>query len=250
MNKDMRKIHFDYLINDQTTTEAYNFKKENIPKKLYRYCGLISNIYIQSQDESKISEKSYLNLLFNTWYFSKATDFDDIFDCDINVKNVNFIEVGKEKLRVLCFSEEKNNELMWSLYANKHKGFCVEYDIEKMEYSFRGMFYPVYYSNEKYNLNLKKYDRNNFLASYIKKSEAWYWQTEWRIIMHQFNYNNVQIGTTEEINAFAPISAIYLGLRISTENEKVFKDLCFAHKIKLMKANTFYIVVLKNSRCC
>ncbi len=38
----------------------------------------------------------------------------------------------KDSLRICCFSEQPDSILMWSHYAQDHKGFCVEYSAESL----------------------------------------------------------------------------------------------------------------------
>lgn len=241
MDSDLRRLHFEKLINNNTAGEAFALKKENFPKKLYKYCSLDCNIFEQINLEKDIQSRTmnnYYNLLFDMWYLSQANTFDDVFDCDICINNFNFdLKEEKQKIRIICFTESNNNELMWSLYSSRHMGFCIEYDMEEMDIDFRGMFFPVYYSDYKYNMNADESPNyNNFYAMYSKKNEIWDWQSEWRVIIHQKEYNIIKIKGSEVINAFAPISAIYLGMRVSDENERVFKDFCYKHEIKLFKA--------------
>lgn len=42
-----------------------------------------------------------------------------------------------------CFSETNADLLMWSHYAQQHKGFCVEYDIQKMMSEDCSLFDPI-----------------------------------------------------------------------------------------------------------
>mgnify|MGYP003306130597 CR=1 FL=1 len=53
------------------------------------------------------------------WYFESKNSFDDqILD-------------GKNKYRICCLSKTYLNNLMWCLYANDHKGCCIEVEIDK-----------------------------------------------------------------------------------------------------------------------
>lgn len=38
---------------------------------------------------------------------------------------------------------------MWSHYANKHTGFCVEYDISLLDNFYKLNLFPVLYSNNR-----------------------------------------------------------------------------------------------------
>ena len=56
----------------------------------------------------------------------------------------------KSQLKVSCFSESNNSLLMWGHYADKHQGFCVEYDLSlvKQEDNFKKYLFDVKYVDE------------------------------------------------------------------------------------------------------
>lgn len=45
----------------------------------------------------------------------------------------NDIQNYDTKLGIYSLSTIFSNELMWSHYSSSHKGFCIEYDIEKLK---------------------------------------------------------------------------------------------------------------------
>ena len=42
------------------------------------------------------------------------------------------LQKNKDKLKICCFSEVDDNILMWSHYADSHKGLCLEFDTKKI----------------------------------------------------------------------------------------------------------------------
>lgn len=52
-----------------------------------------------------------------------------------NVENGNFLRGLISKVGVTCFSENPKEILMWSHYANNHKGFVAEFEILPPHYS-------------------------------------------------------------------------------------------------------------------
>lgn len=60
------------------------------------------------------------------------TDNQDKLDAHLvnSAKQVSNIynEKSNELIGVLCLTEKKDNLLMWSHYANSHKGFCIKFD--------------------------------------------------------------------------------------------------------------------------
>lgn len=95
------------------------------------------------KDELWASSLTNLNDPFEAIYddnISKALEiFKQLFKAktDIVQKNWNDLIDFKDKIGIYSLaSSGKNfpdNELMWTHYANSHKGFCIAYDIEKLE---------------------------------------------------------------------------------------------------------------------
>lgn len=99
---------------------------------------------------------------------------------------------------IACFSEDVKSILMWSHYADSHKGFALEYDFrptltKPLE---RGALYPVVYSDERYDASVyitwqfmhvlgfcsKNPDITAFSKVALHKSRVWEYEREWRII--------------------------------------------------------------------
>lgn len=63
--------------------------------------------------------------------------------------NYSFNESLSKNMGAICFSEEKNNLLMWSHYAQDHTGYCLEYKTEDIKAAFHkdicGLF-PIKYT--------------------------------------------------------------------------------------------------------
>jgi len=114
-----------------------------------------------------------------------------------------------DQFRVTCLSERMDSPLMWSHYANKHFGFCLEYDfthtmIKKYPDLVMAqlMLFPVIYTqkrpliskaffNSKTKLNYIKSKKlppnliNNIMLGLLTKSEDWEYEREWRILQSE-----------------------------------------------------------------
>ena len=136
---------------------------------------------------------------------------------------------GPDKVGIFALSEENNNRIMWSLYSNKYKGYCIEYDFSGSDYL--NILYPVLY--------LKKYTNNIFkdtidfnldlviemanplqradyslpLRQYCRKDISWKAQKEWRLIWNP-----------GEKTPAPKIKAIYLGFKVSKRNLSKMKS--------------------------
>ncbi|HEY9081779.1 MAG TPA: DUF2971 domain-containing protein [Vicingaceae bacterium] len=132
-------------------------------------------------------------------------------------RNVGYYSLSKNKL----------NETMWALYANSHKGFCIEYDLdellkpeERSKYRYR---IDVQYQDKPSIINTADFDRikKDKGKSIISKkggckSKAWAHEEEIRIITDKIGRNNYQASA---------LKAIYFGIRMSKEQ----KDLILNH---------------------
>lgn len=109
-----------------------------------------------------------------------------------------------------------NNELMWSHYANAHKGFCIEYDTAMLMDNY---LIPkvVHQTPVLYDLidipkiaTLKGMDMINSLLSI--KSTAWSYENESRLIFDAFG--------RKEYNP-AALKAVYFGMRMKQEEREL-----------------------------
>ena len=138
-----------------------------------------------------------------------------------------------EILGISCFAKRNDNILMWSHYADKHTGFCVEYDLSKMKsQEAKLMLYPVIYSKKRPLLPLSMFDFSDIkdvkvaegvfpyadiAESLLTKSDIWQYEEEWRIIHTLSNLDEQRL--FEDI-----ITGVYLGANISKENERIIRE--------------------------
>ncbi|WP_321515513.1 DUF2971 domain-containing protein [Marinifilum fragile] len=135
----------------------------------------------------------YENYSSAKWYIlsKKNKDFKQLVDEELNSK---LKEVDKKveslkstNIRISCFSQFKDHEefnnqiLMWSHYADDHKGFCVEYDLgflkeetkleldyleflndtdsylkERMIATIKASLFPVEYTSQRINIPITR----------------------------------------------------------------------------------------------
>ncbi|MFY0714287.1 DUF2971 domain-containing protein [Seonamhaeicola sp. NFXS20] len=129
---------------------------------------------------------------------------------------MNLLEALK-KIGIYSLSGNALDEILWAHYANGHKGFCIEYDLDKLLNSYSGTFFsfPIIYTKNPPNIELKDIPSKNQelikkLAGY--KSLRWSYEKEYRIT------TNFSGPYYYEYDA---LKSIYFGLRM----ENNFKDL-------------------------
>ncbi len=100
-----------------------------------------------------------------------------------NVEYVNSLFDNYKKLFGLyCLSEISDDLLMWSHYADAHRGFCLQFKSDNPDTIF-GKAYKITYQEEYPVVNLLELD--NFKSCFdifATKSNHWEYEKEWRII--------------------------------------------------------------------
>lgn len=137
------------------------------------------------------------------------------------------------KLTKLCsFSAVNDSLLMWSHYADDHKGFCLEYNLEclKEDHELRRLLYPVVYSTQLYDLTryavkLVGPDRSKFnpispLLGVLHKFDGWKYEEEWRLV-------SITQAPTDAHNRPVPTpSRIFFGSRMEAAKEEELLAIC------------------------
>ncbi len=134
----------------------------------------------------------------------------------------------KNALRVACFSADNRSILMWSHYAQNHKGFCIEYDFNELEY--KDYLKPVQYVEK------RPFVAGNFadtkepgageiiFSTALYKSSEWSYEQEWRIIATKIEIPFPEYKGRALIYPLKNyITAVYLGAKA---DEKFEKELC------------------------
>ena len=141
-------------------------------------------------------------------------------------------ETSKRYSAIACFSESIESILMWSHYANSHKGFALEYNFRPtLEEPIKNVgLFPIVYSEER--LDISDYIAYEFLrilgipakmpdiAALIKnalwKSDIWAYEKEWRMI--DSTPRDITDDKASAIH-YKPV-AIYYGRHMSGDDKK------------------------------
>ena len=147
-------------------------------------------------------------------------------DEGLDIISKNLAKDIDREFRVGCLSITCKNHLMWSHYAEGHKGFCIEYDFSKgFANKVSCMLLPVLYSKERVKFpwrvalaEQKDNDEIKLEAAYCKiftllsKDSVWEYENEWRIIL--------QCSTGIANIKMPPISCIYVGAFCNQKDER------------------------------
>lgn len=170
------------------------------------------------------------------WY-SKLHLLNDPYECFfIDNTTTTAYKDFVSQLCVCCFSKNMNEILMWSHYANNHKGVCIEFDIID-ENVIKGQLMEVTYSNELSTLNNVERTSTGHLSLNVSsngkflttKFQNWSYEEEFRayIICEDANSNGM------EKPFLGSLTALYFGKNSSQDD------------IELVKHNTSHIIGLK-----
>lgn len=124
-----------------------------------------------------------------------------------------------EDFGVFCLSALPDNLLLWSHYANCHKGICIGFNARKLNQtcSFSAVG-PVTYFTEYPNMCVLRDNDDLFYNQLFNKSFDWFYEKEFRMI--KIGSADIKIKFSTEI-----IEEIYIGCMTSVENELLVKQI-------------------------
>ena len=145
----------------------------------------------------------------------------------------NLFEVKKKGIGIYSLSKTFKDELLWAHYANSHKGFCIEYDLELLANSYKSFetfSFPVIYNKKPPEYGIR--DINNKkteqvvqkLAGY--KSKRWNYEQEHRIVTgfygeHPYDPNCLK--------------SIYFGLNMEESEKKLMMEKLKGRNIQFLQ---------------
>lgn len=143
-------------------------------------------------------------------------------------------EIINSRFAISCFSTSPDNILMWSHYANKHRGFCVEYDFSKMKaQNILLMLYPAIYSDKRPTVPMTLFDLDNLndiklsndrnaipdlIMALLTKSKIWNYENEWRIIATQSDLDEQKLKADIAVK-------VYYGANIDADDKKQLDEI-------------------------
>ena len=250
------------LIFSKKLTEASDYRKINMPKKLYKYISLNDN-YVCIKDQLEcLSNKNLNELKFNTLHnnkiwMSRFNNLNDPYEYKaMYLKRKELKERGwpidvldtymdKTKAVYLISSFTKNlvdNMPMWAHYSNNHRGFCIEYNILNPK-----IIFPISYEEERVGIATiitqffdlmdrlynGKIDTNHidyqFYISLIThfgliKHKTWGYENEFRLLYADLDSDKKgSLISTTEVGLSA--SGIYVGSQCSPYNKTRLQEI-------------------------
>lgn len=176
----------------------------------------LNKIYGTSYDADEISTAALINDKYHPEKHGDTVRMQNTFseiEMQLKDKLENLFWVG-------CLAEDYKNRLMWSHYADSHKGFCVEYDFSLSDLASIVPL-PVCYSDDRvmmpWDAVFRKNDENiqkaseQMMLALLTKDTIWEYENEWRILIPQSAGRNLKM---------PPITCIYIGAMCEETNKR------------------------------
>lgn len=125
------------------------------------------------------------------------------------------------KYRILSLSEENDNVVMWSHYANNYNGVCIETNCNTRLKKIK----PVHYTRILGNAGQDSFEKCALKSLSIKAKE-WNYECEWRLVGKQ-KYINLKKGE---------ITKIFIGYKMDSDNIKRLIEICEKQQIQVFIA--------------
>lgn len=207
--------------------EAAAIARHYRPTKIYKYYSLCSPYWSKNIFDFEIAfnvPSKFNDPLDSRWFLNYEDILKERFR-DIGQEwsrekygDINFTLYEEDllylrnKFLISCFSTTPHSNLMWGHYAEKHTGFCLEYDVALLPEEMQ-LVLPVVYVEKPYDAS-KILDMRGITDKYapicpsLFKSMDWKYEKEWRVFIASNN-----IFDTKIIRAGGSITGIYFGLR-------------------------------------
>ena len=88
----------------------------------------------------------------------------------------------RQRIRICAFTEIHKNSVVWSHYADEHRGICIEFDTDHIDIR-NNLLKPVTYSNAVPTLKHSSWADER--EAFFNKTEEWAYEREWRYIVKE-----------------------------------------------------------------
>lgn len=250
------------MVKNLQERKKYNYIQHDTTKDglLYKYCTVDtlflilknSNLYYSIANEfndpfeltTQIFEgfdNEYLGRLFISKIDSRLLDKIDHFSTDYTQIIINAWKSLIPQIGISCFSKSPLVSLMWSHYANKHRGVCIGFNFDLEINSEKIIQMPVRYIE-----NIEKCDffnEENIVSGMmayhwlLSKSKVWQYENEVRRInISKHGLLPIQLKI---------ISEIYLGLNITVDEANDIREML--NNLKLDHVKIFQTKIIPST---
>lgn len=178
-------------------------------------------------------------------FYPEEKDSVDKMRNSIQQLEANVVQKLMGIFRIGCLSADHKNPLMWSHYADSHRGFCVEYDFGSPDRATLSLLpLPVVYSHDRplvpwyvaFNNTPENIMAANkdILLGLLTKDNSWEYEKEWRLLID---------AKKPALCQMPKITCVYLGACISEANREriiaIAKEKHFAVKQMTVDRGTY-----------
>lgn len=177
------------------------------------------------------------SLFRNYFYLSNPGDFNDPFDCNVNLfENIELREMPTVKrnnyqnIGVCSFTEVVDNHLMWAHYADNFSGWALEFGgqnvsmKERKGHMIKHTLTRVIYPKKLVKIKKEYAFAQNYLLT--TKFKHWSYEKEWRFIALLSEQDR-------EIYYFPDcVKALYIGHKIIDNSPNIYNMLLEIHKLR------------------
>ena len=229
--------------------EALEYYKRALYYKTLLKTDIEEEDYVYLYSFRRFNEYSLADLINNEITVSPSKKMNDPFDSVINLwgSEEQLIETCKEhkhiknlsrsfdyfRIRSFCNGETEEalgNLLMWSHYADEHRGYCVKYKLSKHfikqdeNDSFEHMFLkPIIYRKDEEKVDISELTTINTDLAFATKHRSWKYENEVRLIVYNPNKEDAFYGIP--LDKDSCIEAIYFGCRCEQKTINTIKNL-------------------------
>lgn len=185
----------------------------------------------------------------NKIYYSKAETFNDPFEFDGVMLNYGNDDQEKQvgysllnRSGIICFSSQVKNTLMWSHYADSHRGVALRFKCEPDPFfstGTEGRVVQVTYGDDIIFKNQSVFhDSDGIFEKFSRKACCWSYEEEFRVFKVPTSYSADDAAGIQSFNSNI-VDAIYLGLRASDETINRIRKIInnSSHEILLYKSS-------------
>lgn len=126
-------------------------------------------------------------------------------------------EKSLEMMGVHCFGGDPRSILMWSHYANNHKGICIQFERAK-DFPLLCGALRVDYSDDYPTVNWVRGFGPSLSKVLLKKSLCWEYEAEERLIKPEKARQHIQFNPEA-------ISAVFYGCRVTDDVRRVVREI-------------------------
>lgn len=177
------------------------------PETFYKYRSI--------QDFKRFVDILVHNRLYATEFDNLNDPMEGVFEYSTNIDSsiIGNLKSEKFKTKICSLSKTPYNDLMWSFYADEHKGCCIE--VEPVGNSWTRL--DVDYGSTIYNLTA-----NSSVEDILsRKSKHWEHEQEVRFIKTLDPKKNVRISSYLKVK----IKTIYLGIRMDEKDKNLVRKI-------------------------